>query len=121
MSTAGLLTDLLFRAVRIDAPGRKAEIVPAHLSWNYTTVLNLAFLLVAGVVYWLYRKRESGGAYAQDPVCGMQVEKAHPGATLRHDGQTVHFCSPRCGERFARDPSKYLGTPPPRQQDHSDH
>jgi uncharacterized protein len=103
MSTAGLLTDLLFRAVGIDAPGRKLEIAPTHFAWNYTTFLNLAFLLIAGVVFWLYRQREAGGAYAQDPVCGMQVEKAHPGATLEHDGETVYFCSPRCAERFAKD------------------
>jgi uncharacterized membrane protein YraQ (UPF0718 family) len=107
MSTAGLLTDLLFRAVGIDAPGRKAEIVPAHFSWNYTTFLNIAFLGLAAVVYWLYRQRSTGGQYAQDPVCGMQVERAHPGDTREHSGTTVFFCSPRCAERFDKDPTRY--------------
>jgi uncharacterized membrane protein YraQ (UPF0718 family) len=109
MSTAGLLTDLLFRAVGIDAPGRKAEIVPAHFAWNYTTFLNIAFLALSAGVFWLYRQRDTGGAYAQDPVCGMQVEKAHPGATLEHAGRTVYFCAPRCAERFAKNPDKYAG------------
>jgi uncharacterized membrane protein YraQ (UPF0718 family)/YHS domain-containing protein len=109
MSTAGLLTDLLFRGVGIDAPGRKAEIVEMHLAWNYTTFLNLAALAVSAVILWLARQRDLGGAYAQDPVCGMQVEKANPGATLEHEGGTVWFCSPRCADRFAKDPARYAG------------
>jgi uncharacterized protein len=110
MSTAGLLTDLLFRVVGIDAPARKSEIVPAHFSWNYTTFLNIAFLAVSAAVYWLYRQRETGGAYAQDPVCGMQVERAHPGDTREHEGRTVYFCAPRCAERFDKDPGRYAGS-----------
>jgi uncharacterized membrane protein YraQ (UPF0718 family)/YHS domain-containing protein len=109
MSVAGLLTDLLFRGVGIAAPGHKGEMVPMHFSWNYTTFLNIAFLAVAGVVWWLSRQRETGGAYAQDPVCGMQVEKAHPGATVEHEGHSVYFCAPRCAERFTKDPSRYAG------------
>ncbi|HUR51779.1 MAG TPA: permease [Mycobacteriales bacterium] len=111
MSTAGLVTDLLFRAVGIDAPARKADIVPAHFAWNYTTFLNIVFLGVAVLVYWLYRQRETGGAYAQDPVCGMQVEKANPGDTREQEGGTVFFCSPRCAERFDKEPTRYAAAP----------
>jgi uncharacterized protein len=122
MSVAGLLTDLLFRGVGIDAPARKDEIVMTELSWDYTTVLNIVFLAVAGVVYWLSRQRQTDGAYAQDPVCGMQVEKAHPGATLEHDGRTVYFCSPRCAERFAKDPARFLASVPAGHgHDHAGH
>ena len=109
MSTAGLVTDLLFRAVGIDAPTRKSEIAPSHFAWNYTSFLNLVAIAVSGVVVWLARQRDTGGSYAQDPVCGMQVEKAHPGATLEHEGSTVYFCAPRCAERFAKDPGRYAG------------
>jgi YHS domain-containing protein len=80
-----------------------------HLRWNYTTVLNIVALVVWAGVLLLARMRDTGGAYAQDPVCGMQVEKAHPGATLEHEGRTVYFCSPRCAEKFAKDPSRYAG------------
>jgi uncharacterized membrane protein YraQ (UPF0718 family)/YHS domain-containing protein len=113
MSAAGFLTDQLFRVVGIDAPTRKADIAPSHLSWNYTTFLNLLFLAVGAVVVWLARQRDTGGAYAQDPVCGMQVEKQHPGATREHDGQLVYFCSSRCSERFAKEPAKYAVAPAP--------
>jgi uncharacterized membrane protein YraQ (UPF0718 family) len=118
MSTAGLLTDLLFRAVRIDAPARRTEIAPTEFHWNYTTFLNLLFLVVAVVVYRLSRQRDTGGAYAQDPVCGMQVEKAHPGDT-RGD---VYFCSPRCAERFDKDPARYaVASAEAAGHDHGEH
>lgn len=110
MSTAGLLTDLLFRGLGIAFPQRRAEIAMTSFSWNYTTFLNIAFLGVAALVYWTYRNRErlgGGGAYAKDPVCGMQVERANPGATSRHDGHTVWFCSDRCRTRFDKEPSRY--------------
>ncbi|MGZ6827692.1 MAG: YHS domain-containing protein, partial [Mycobacteriales bacterium] len=108
MSTAGLLTDLLFRGGGIAFPHRKHEIAMTHFSWNYTTFLNLAFLVVAAVVYWLYRQRDTaGGAYAKDPVCGMQVERAHPGAIRQHEGHTVYFCADRCAERFEKDPGRF--------------
>lgn len=103
MSTAGLLTELLFRAVGIDVPGHPAQIAPSRISWDYTTVLNLVFLVVAAVVYWTYRHRAhlgGGTAYATDPVCGMQVEKANPGAVSEHGGHTSYFCSDRCKDRF---------------------
>ena len=109
MSTAGLLTDLLFRGLGIGFPGRKAEIAPSHFSWDYTTFLNIAFLCVAAVVYWLYRQQGASEAYAKDPVCGMQVEKANPGAV----SGDVYFCSDRCKSKYDKDPSRYDASPEP--------
>lgn len=110
MSTAGLLTDLLFRAVGVDFPKRKAEIAMTRFEWNYTTFLNLVFLFVAAAVYWTYRNRErlgGGGGYAKDPICGMQVERDNPGATTEHNGRTVYFCSDRCRTKYDREPAKF--------------
>ena len=53
------------------------------MSWNYTTILNIVFLFVLAGLYWLHRNRERFGGgrdVARDPVCGMQVDKHHPGA-----------------------------------------
>lgn len=114
MGLAGLAVDLLFRAVGIPAPARRAQIAPTGFTWNYTTVLNIVFLAVAVVVYLTYRNRErlgGGRGYAKDPVCGMQVEQANPGATTEHEGRTVFFCSDRCRDRFLADPDRYLGAP----------
>jgi YHS domain-containing protein len=113
MSAAGLLVDLLFRAVGIPFPARRAEVVTTHFSWNYTTFLNLAFLGVAALVYWTYRNRErlgGGDQYAKDPVCGMQVERANAPATDRYHGHTYFFCSDRCHSRFTQDPGRFAQT-----------
>jgi P-type Cu+ transporter len=44
-----------------------------------------------------------------DPVCGMKVNPATArGGSFEHAGHTYHFCNPKCRERFAADPEKYL-------------
>lgn len=45
---------------------------------------------------------------ATDPVCGMGVSKARPGAKLEHAGQTFYFCLDECRVRFAENPDRYL-------------
>jgi YHS domain-containing protein len=103
MSTAGLLTELLFRAAGLVPTQRPTTIAPAHFSWNYTTYLNLIFLALFGVLYYLYRNRErlgGGDRYARDPVCGMQVEKVHAPASRHHAGEQQYFCSDHCARRF---------------------
>lgn len=48
-----------------------------------------------------------------DPVCGMRVSPATAHRT--HDaGREILFCSSRCREKFAADPSRYSKTPPQR-------
>jgi uncharacterized protein len=103
MATAGLLTELLFRAAGLVPTVRPTTIAPAQFSWNYTTYLNLIFLVLFGLLYWLYRNRDrlgGGDRYARDPVCGMHVEKAHAPASRDHLGVRHSFCSDRCAERF---------------------
>ena len=45
MSTAGLLTEVLFRAAGLVPTHAADQIAPAHFSWNYTTYLNIIFLV----------------------------------------------------------------------------
>ncbi|MCC6552443.1 MAG: heavy metal translocating P-type ATPase [Polyangiaceae bacterium] len=46
---------------------------------------------------------------AVDPVCGMKVRPATAkGGSHEHAGKTYYFCNPKCRERFAADPQKYL-------------
>ncbi len=49
-----------------------------------------------------------GVAMVTDPVCGMQVDPAAGGPSVAHDGQTFHFCSERCREKFLTAPDSYL-------------
>jgi uncharacterized membrane protein YraQ (UPF0718 family)/YHS domain-containing protein len=105
MSTAALVTELLFHAAGAVPTTRPAAVVTTGFSWNYTTYLNIVFLALFALLYWTYRNRErlgAGGRYARDPVCGMQVEMAHAPASLDHGGQRLYFCSDHCAERFAQ-------------------
>ncbi|MGA3213311.1 MAG: heavy metal-binding domain-containing protein, partial [Terriglobales bacterium] len=46
---------------------------------------------------------------SKDPVCGMMVDPATArGGSHVHKEKTYYFCNPRCRERFAADPEKYL-------------
>ena len=45
---------------------------------------------------------------ATDPVCGMRVDPAKPGATAAHEGTTYYFCCSHCAARFKAEPQKYL-------------
>ena len=103
MSAAGLAVEYLFRAAAIEPTKRPAVVAPTAFHWNYTTYLNIVFLLVLAGLWWLARnqRRFGGGAgYAIDPVCGMQVEVATAAAHSEHGGVSFHFCSDRCRDRF---------------------
>jgi len=104
MVAAGLLVEGVFGAFGAIPTSRPETIVESHFSWNYTTYLNIVFLGVLAVLYWLYRTRARGdaSAYATDPVCSMQVEKHNAPAHRLVDGQPVWFCSDRCAERYDR-------------------
>ena len=42
-------------------PGRYAgKVVTAHVSWNYSTYLNIVFLGVAALLVWRYFRRGGG-------------------------------------------------------------
>lgn len=110
MAAAGLATEGLFTLFGLVPHTRPAEVVQPQLEWNYTTFLNIAFLLVFAAQYWLYRNRDrlgGGSGHATDPVCGMQVEVANAPAHARHDGGDYSFCSDRCRERFVEDPARF--------------
>ena len=119
MAAAGLIVEGLFALVGGIPNDRPERIVTTHFEWNYTTFLNIAFLAVFAVLYWLYRNRErlgGGVGYAIDPVCGMQVQRASAPAEATHHGTTYWFCSDRCRERFEASPAKFT-LPPSKPED----
>ncbi len=62
MVAAGLTVEFLFQALGIERHARNAKVVTASVSWNYTTFLNVAFLLLAGALVWRYFRRGGGWA-----------------------------------------------------------
>ena len=92
MAAAGLIVEGLFSLLGGIPKDRPETIVETRFQWNYTTFLNIAFLAVFAVLYWLYRNRErlgGGLGYATDPVCGMQVQTANAPAHIRPRGGDV--------------------------------
>ena len=63
MSAAGLIVEYLFRGLGIEPTERPATVAPTEFSWNYTTFLNIVFLvaprrpLVAGAEPAAARRR----------------------------------------------------------------
>jgi uncharacterized membrane protein YraQ (UPF0718 family) len=56
MAGAALIVDLIFGAFALIPPERYAQVVEASITWNYTTWLNLAFLVLAGLFVWRFLK-----------------------------------------------------------------
>lgn len=44
---------------------------------------------------------------SKDPVCGMEVDERQAKATVEHKGQTFHFCSADCKQKFEQNPERY--------------
>ena len=59
MAAAGYLTELIFGGLGLIPAGRHAKVIEASVQWNYTTVLNIIFLLLAAVL--CYRFTRAGG------------------------------------------------------------
>ncbi len=106
MAIAGLAVEGLFQVTGLIPTDRPHNIVPTGFEWNYTTFLNIVFLVIAGYLYWLYRHRDRfqrDVGIVFDPVCGMRVQPEHAPAHTTHDGDEYWFCSDRCAARFAAD------------------
>ena len=56
MSLAGYLVDLVFGAAGLVPQHHAAQVVGQGFAWNYTTFLNLAFLLLAALFLWRFLK-----------------------------------------------------------------
>jgi len=70
MSLAGLIVEGIFTLFGAVPTSRPKEIVATHFQWNYTTFLNIAFLGVFAVLYWLYRNHARlSGAALPVPEC----------------------------------------------------
>jgi uncharacterized membrane protein YraQ (UPF0718 family) len=69
MAVAGLITEGIFRAAGLVPATRPKLIASDRFSWNYTTYLNLVFLVLFGLLYWIYRNRSRlGGGRTTDPT-----------------------------------------------------
>ena len=56
MAGAAYMVELIFGVAGLVPQQRSAEIVEAHITWNYTTWLNIGFLVLAALLVWRFLK-----------------------------------------------------------------
>jgi uncharacterized membrane protein YraQ (UPF0718 family) len=56
MAVAALIVELIFNGFALIPSEREARVVEAAITWNYTTWLNLDFLVLAGLLVWRFFK-----------------------------------------------------------------
>ena len=82
MAAAGLIVDLLFKLVGLEPTGaRHAKVTDAGVSWNYITVLNIIFLLLAAVLVVRYFRK--GGGLAMLRMMNTPMTQEHDRAHAR--------------------------------------
>jgi uncharacterized membrane protein YraQ (UPF0718 family) len=84
MAAAGLIVDLIFAALGLVPIHRNARVVEASIQLNYTTVLNVLFLILAAVLVWRFMK--AGGP----EMLKMMGESADHSDHVGHEGHRHH-------------------------------
>ncbi len=110
MAAAGLIVQAIFEGAALVPHRTTHAIAPTSFHWDYTTYLNIVFLVLFAAIVWLSRNRDrlgGGQGYAIDPVCGMQLRVSDAPANATHDERRVWFCSDHCKARFTSDPERY--------------
>jgi uncharacterized membrane protein YraQ (UPF0718 family) len=80
MAASGLLVELLFEGLGLERTTRNAKVEMADVSWNYTTYLNVFFLLLAALLVWRYFRRGGGWAMLRvmnEPMADHSHHHAH--------------------------------------------
>jgi len=132
MAIAGLVIGGLFQLLGIAPTNHNITIFESTPSWNYTTFLDIAFLVLMAVLAWRFittggvemlrshaaHQHEEGATQAVDPICGMTVDTATAEHRSVVDGQTYYFCSAGCKQTFDKDPQKYVEAAGMRHEHH---
>ena len=120
MALAGFLVGGAFQLLGLAPTNHHVTVFETQPSWNYTTFLDIAFLILIAVLAWRFittggiemlrahaRRQEAGAKLVQDPVCAMSVDPATATVKLEHAGGTYYFCSDGCRSKFEKDPARY--------------
>ncbi len=120
MALAGFLVGGAFQLVGLAPTNHQVTLLETQPTWNYTTFLNIAFLLLMAVLAWRFvttggiemirahaRRPQAGALLVRDPVCGMSVDPATATQHADFGGETYYFCSAGCRAAFVSDPARY--------------
>src|SRR6266849_6737768 len=86
MAAAGLIVEFLFQGLGLEPTARNAKVVMAHVSWNYTTYLNIVFIALGALLVWRYFSR--GGGWAMLRMMDEPMGEGH--GHHHHHGDEGH-------------------------------
>jgi hypothetical protein len=75
MASAGLVVEFLFGGLGIERTARNAKVMTATVTWNYTTVLDIVFLVLAAALTWRYFRR--GGGWSMLTMMNEPMDHDH--------------------------------------------
>jgi len=120
MALAGFLVGGAFQLLGLAPTNHHVAVFETQPTWNYTTFLDIAFLVVMAVVAWRFvttggiemlrahaRRSDAGADVVRDPVCGMSVDPATAKEKVELMGTTYYFCSAACRSTFEKYPDRY--------------
>ena len=120
MALAGFLVGAAFQLLGLAPTNHHVTVFETQPTWNYTTFLDIAFLLLVAVLAWRFvttggiemlrahvRRPQTGAQLVRDPVCGMSIDPATATQRAEFGGETYYFCSAGCRSTFESDPSRY--------------
>ena len=120
IAIAGFLVGGAFQLLGLSPTNHHVTVFETQPSWNYTTFLDIAFLILTAVLAWRFvttggmemlrahaHRPEEGAKLAKDPVCGMSVDPATTKEKVDYSGSTYYFCSAGCRSTFEKDPARY--------------
>ena len=120
MALAGFLVGGAFQLLGLAPMNHHVTVFETRPTWNYTTFLDIAFLLLVTVMAWRFvttggiemlrahaRRPAAGAELVRDPVCGMSVDPAIATEHVEHMGTPYYFCSAGCRSKFEKDRARY--------------
>ncbi len=120
MALAGFLVGGAFQLLGLAPTNHHVAIFETRPAWNYTTFLDIAFLILMAVLAWRFvttggidmlrahaRRPQPGAALVLDPVCGMTIDPASAAGKVEYAGDTFYFCSAGCRSTFEKDPARF--------------
>ncbi|MDP9236145.1 MAG: permease [Chloroflexota bacterium] len=135
MAAAGYAVEVLFAALGIVPTDRSVSAISDNPSLNYTSALNIVFLIIALVLVVRFLRtgglamlqamnaplvEGGGGEVVRDPVCGMVVDPA-TAPRSEYRGKSYYFCSEADKRSFDASPERYEIQSAPSNSDSTHH
>jgi len=86
MVAAGYLVEIIFSVLHLIPTSRNAQVLEPHISWNYTTMLNIIFLALAAALLWRFFR--TGGRQMLAKMDGAPDSAG--GEHAHHQGHGAH-------------------------------